>query len=114
MERINIPEPQSKLNKLFIFESLIDKLGHDEELEPLGTAEVRQRYLRTIEHLQEKRWQRVVIVTDHGFIHWSGTASEQRVSPPLPDPAYTSRRALAYPAEVTFEGPQALVPGGKW
>jgi len=114
IEKGNIPEPHGKLNRLFIFDSLIDKLGHDEELEPLGTREVRERYLRAIEHLQEKHWQRVVIVTDHGFIHWSGTASEQRVSPPLPEPAYTSRRALAYPAEAAFEGPQGPAPGGKW
>lgn len=113
IEEGKVPEPHGKLNRLYIFDALIDKLGHDEELEPLGTREIQQRYLRTIQHLHEKHWQRVLIVTDHGFIHWPGT-DERHVMPPLPDPAYTSRRALAYPADALFDGPQGLVPGGKW
>jgi hypothetical protein len=113
IEAGKIPEASNKCNRLFIFDNLIDKLGHDEELEPLGTREVQQRYLRTIEHLREKHWQRVLIVTDHGFIHWSGT-NERQVPPPLPDPAYTSRRALAYSSEAVLDGPQGLAPGGKW
>jgi hypothetical protein len=113
IEAGKVPEPNNKRNRLFIFDNLIDKLGHDEELEPLGTRAAQQRYLSTIEHLREKKWQYILIVTDHGFIHWSGP-SERRVPPPLPDPAYTSRRALAYSSDVTLEGPQGLVPGGKW
>lgn len=108
-----ISEPDDKLTRLFIFDSLIDKLGHDEELEPLGTRDVQQRYLRTIAHLHDKKWQRVLIVTDHGFIHWPGTI-ERHVPPPLPNPVYTSRRALAYPADIQLEGAQGLAPGGKW
>jgi len=113
IEEDKIPEPSNKRNRLFIFDKLIDKLGHDEELEPLGTGTIQQRYFRAIEHLHEKGWQHILLVTDHGFIHWSGT-NERRVAPPIPNPEYTSRRALAYPADVTFEGPQGLAPGGKW
>jgi hypothetical protein len=108
-----IPEPNAKLKRLFIFDSLIDKLGHDEELAPLGTRDIQQRYLRTIEHLREKQWTRILIVTDHGFIHWPGT-TESHVAPPMPNPAYSSRRALTYLESTQLSGPQALAPGGKW
>lgn len=108
-----IQAPNDASTRLFIFDSLIDKLGHDEELEMLGTGEVQQRYLRVIEHLHEKGWSRILIVTDHGFIHWPGTV-ERKVTPPLPNPAYTSRRALAYPADTQLDGAWGLAPGGKW
>jgi hypothetical protein len=52
-------------------------------------------------------------VTDHGFIHWPGS-DERNVPPPVPGSAYSSRRALAYPAYVKLSGPQGLAPGGKW
>ncbi len=113
IEEGKVPEPGDTFNHLFIFDSLIDKLGHDEELEPLGTKEIQKRYVRAIEHLHEKGWLRILIVTDHGFIHWPGTV-ERRVTPPLPNPAYTSRRALAYPAETQLDGPAGLAPGGTW
>jgi hypothetical protein len=96
-----------------VFDDLIDKLGHDEELEAMGSGQVMQRYLSAIEHLRDKGWLRVLIVTDHGFIHWPGS-EEHNVSPPVPDPAYSSRRALAYPEYIRLKGPQGLAPGGKW
>jgi len=108
-----IPEPQAKRSRLVIFDDLIDKLGHDEELEAMGSEQVLKRYLTAIEHLRDKGWLRVLVVTDHGFIHWPGS-HERYVSPPVPDPAYSSRRALAYPESAMFSGPQGLAPGGKW
>jgi hypothetical protein len=109
----NVPAPQTKRNRLVVFDDLIDKLGHDEELEALGSDQVMQRYLTAIEHLRDKGWLRVLVVTDHGFIHWPGS-DERNVQPPVPGPAYSSRRALAYPAYVKLSGPQGLAPGGKW
>jgi len=108
-----IPEPQAKRSRLVIFDDLIDKLGHDEELEAMGSDQVIKRYLTAIEHLRDTGWLRVLVVTDHGYIHWPGS-QERHVSPPVPDPAYSSRRALAYPQDATFSGPQVLAPGGKW
>ncbi|QBD82808.1 PglZ domain-containing protein [Ktedonosporobacter rubrisoli] len=113
IEADKIPEPHDKFTRIFIFDNLIDKLGHDEELEPLGTGDARRRYLRVIEHLRDKHWQRVLIVTDHGFIHWPGI-NEHPITPPLPDAAYSSRRAMAYREDACFAGPQSLAPGGKW
>ena len=55
----------------------------------------------------------MLVVTDHGFIHWPGS-EERHVSPPVAGPAYSSRRALAYPGQTRLNGPQGLAPGGKW
>ena len=108
-----VPSPQAKRNRLVVFDDLIDKLGHDEELEAMGSEQVMQRYLTAIECLRDKGWLRVLVVTDHGFIHWPGS-DERHVSPPVAGPAYSSRRALAYPESVNLSGPQGLAPGGKW
>lgn len=108
-----IPEPQRRRNRLFLFDDAIDRLGHDEELELQGTHELQQRYLTAITRLYERGWTHILIVTDHGFIHWLGSA-ERRLPPPAPNPAYISRRAVAYPHDTALEGPQGLAPGGKW
>lgn len=108
-----IPEPRVKRSRLVVFDDLIDKLGHDEELEAMGSEQVMKRYVTAVEHLRDKGWLRVLMVTDHGYIHWPGS-QERHVPPPVPDPAYSSRRALAYPENVQFIGPQGLAPGGKW
>jgi len=107
-----VPAPQGKRPLLFLFDALLDKLGHDEELEGWGTQDIRKNYIEVIELLRDNKWERILIVTDHGFIHWPGNI-ERKVSP-LPDGAYSSRRAMAYPAETPIEGPQGLAPGGKW
>jgi len=41
----NVPAPQAKRSRLVVFDDLIDKLGHDEELEAMGSDQVMQRYL---------------------------------------------------------------------
>ncbi len=105
-----IPEPQGKRPYLFLYDALIDKLGHDEELKPLGTEEIQEQYVTTIEQLRDTGWKRVLIVTDHGFIHWSGNI-ERKVQP-LPGALYSSRRAMVYQADTKLEGPQRPVPGG--
>lgn len=107
-----LPAPQGKRPLLFLFDAIIDKLGHDEELEAWGTKHIQENYVQTIGLLRDNGWERVLIVTDHGFIHWPGSI-EHKVSP-LPDAAYSSRRAMAYPAETYLEGPQGLAPGGAW
>ncbi|MCL4508023.1 MAG: PglZ domain-containing protein [Chloroflexi bacterium] len=106
------PAP-GKRPRLVIHDALIDKLGHDDELEGLGPRAALNRYVRAISQLRDKGWRRILIVTDHGFIH-TVTASETNSSPPVPNPSYASRRALAYPAAITWDGPQALAPGGAW
>lgn len=113
VEAGNIPKPQDGYSRLVVFDDMIDKLGHDEELEAIGTEQVQQRYMTIIDRLRDNGWLHVLIVTDHGFIHLPNS-EYLRVSPPLANPVYSSRRALAYPASVSFPGSQGLAPGGKW
>ena len=108
----SVPKPQGKRPLLFLFDALLDKLGHDEELEGWGTKPIQDKYVNVIELLRDTGWERILIVTDHGFISWPGSI-EHRVTP-LPDAVYNSRRAMAYPAETQFPGPQGLAPGDKW
>jgi hypothetical protein len=109
----DVPAPEQHRARLVIYDRTIDRLGHDDELESQGSGVALDRYLTAVERLRDAGWLRILVVTDHGYIHWTGT-DERDAKPPAPDPVYTSRRALAYPAHVTIEGPQALAPGGKW
>jgi hypothetical protein len=54
----------------------------------------------------------VLLTTDHGYIHWSGTL-EQAAPAPAPNPAYSSRRAMAYPAG-TLQGVYPTAPGNSY
>ncbi len=108
-----IPPPEKRRPLLVITDDLIDKLGHDDELEMLGGHLALERYARAVERLRDAGWRRVLIVTDHGYLH-RASAVEHAAPPPAPDPAYKSRRALAYPATTTLAGPQGLAPGGHW
>src|SRR5213082_2223781 len=47
-----LKKKKTKRNRLVVFDDLIDKLGHDEELESMGSKNVMQRYHTTIEHLR--------------------------------------------------------------
>ncbi len=108
-----IPEPEALRGRLVIYDDAIDQLGHDDELEALGAGTLIERYVAVIARLREAGWRRILLVTDHGYIHWSGTA-ERQVSPPEPFPLYTTRRALAYPADTRLPAPHALSPGGHY
>jgi len=112
-EKGSIPASDNKHHLLFLFDATIDKLGHDDELEPQGSGAIQARYSNVIALLHQRGWTRILIVTDHGFIQRPGT-QENVVPPPLPDRWYSSRRAIAYPAQVELEGPQGLAPGGAW
>lgn len=107
-----IPEPTARGQRLVVYDGAIDRLGHDDELALQGSGAVIQRYVDAIQRLRDGGWRRILVVTDHGFIRWSG--SQERNAPlPAPQPVYSSRRAVAYPAETQLAGPQALAPGGR-
>ncbi len=108
-----IPTPAAKRTRLVIHDDALDQLGHDDQLEAMGSEPVLARYLTVIGRLREAGWRRILMVTDHGYIHWDG-AAERQVPPPMPDALYTNRRALAYPAATTLPAPQALAPGGQY
>ena len=107
------PPPAHGRTRLILYDDTIDTLGHDDELEAQGSGVVLARYVALVRRLHDAGWSRILITTDHGFIQWPGSQETNAPAPAL-DPAYSSRRALAYPAQVTFAGPQALAPGGQW
>jgi hypothetical protein len=108
-----IPEPQQGRTRLLITDDMIDKLGHDDELELMGAGVALDRYRKAMVLLRDTGWRRILVVTDHGFIHWSGSA-DRSIAAPTAGVAYKSRRALAYPLDVTITGPHTLAPGGQW
>ncbi len=108
-----LPAPTDSRTRLFITDDALDRLGHDDELELLGTGFALERYRDLVMRLRDADWRHILIVTDHGFIHWSGS-DEQPRTPPVPDPAYRSRRALAYAATVALPEPHASAPGNQW
>jgi hypothetical protein len=109
----DFPEPSPDRRRLVVYDAAIDRMGHDDELEFQGSRTLLNRYLAAIEQLRDRGWRRVLIVTDHGFIRWSG-APEHHVPHPAPNPAYASRRALAYPTQTHLYAPHALAPGAQW
>lgn len=116
MEQIladQFPAPGAACKQLVIHDATIDTMGHDDQLAFQGSEPALKRYLEVVEHLRNRGWLRILIVTDHGYIHWP-VNEEKSCDPPAPDPVYASRRALAYPPTVALPQPTVLAPGGKW
>lgn len=111
--RGNVPRPGKSRMAVVITDDLIDQLGHDDELELSGAGAVLERYRTAITQLRDAGWRRVLIVTDHGYIHWAGN-DDKRLTPSIANPPYRARRALAYAASTTLAEPHVLAPGGKW
>jgi len=108
-----VPEPEPGRGRLVVTDDAIDKLGHDDQLEMQGSGPALERYATAVARLRDAGWLRILAVTDHGFIHWT-SSEEKSIAAPAPNPAYSSRRALAYPMDSAVPGPRALAPGGKW
>ena len=91
------PPPAHGRTRLVIYDDTIDTLGHDDELEAQGSGIALNRYSALVRRLHDAGWSRILITTDHGFIQWPGSQETNAPAPAL-DPAYRSRRALAYAA----------------
>ncbi|HEY3229562.1 MAG TPA: PglZ domain-containing protein, partial [Roseiflexaceae bacterium] len=111
--RGQVPKPGKGRMSVVITDDLIDQLGHDDELEMIGSGPALERYRTAITQLRDAGWRRVLIVTDHGYIHWVGN-DDKRLAAPAPGVAYRSRRALAYAATTNLADPHVLAPGGAW
>ncbi len=109
----NVAGPTTKRTRLVIYDNTLDKLGHDDELQAVGTSNIIDRYIHALALLQNAGWNRILIVTDHGYIHWP-SSEEKNVPAPAPSPAYANRRAMAYPASTKLKPPHALAPGGRF
>jgi hypothetical protein len=108
-----VPSPKSANSLVIMADDTIDLMGHDDQLQTGGSALALGRYLQVIERLRDAGWRRVIVLTDHGYIQWP-SGNEKSVTAPAPDAAYVSRRAVAYPAAQTVDGPQVMAPGGQW
>ncbi len=77
MERI--PAPSRTRKHILITDSVLDRLGHDDELEMLGSGLALDRYYDMIINLRTAGWRRIAIVTDHlGSFTGLGTVSPER------------------------------------
>ncbi len=111
--RGQVPKPEKGRMSVVITDDLIDQLGHDDELEMMGSGPALERYRTAITQLRDAGWRRVLVVTDHGYIHWAGN-DDKRLPPPAPGVAYRSRRTLAYPVSTTLAEPHVLASGSGW
>ena len=107
-----VPKPTKNRLRLVVADHTLDNQGHDGELEAAGSGEILRRYVQVIQRLRDAGWRRLAVVTDHGYILWSGQ-HDQRVTPPAGDVVYRSRRAYAYRAGSTVPGAVATAPGGQ-
>ncbi|HXG33315.1 MAG TPA: PglZ domain-containing protein [Bryobacteraceae bacterium] len=104
------PAPKEAGRLLFVFGDEFDVLGHEGELQFTGAEEYLERYVRAIRRLREAGYPNVVVVTDHGFLHWEPDADEVE-EPPSGEIVWRSRRAvvgrgLKHPTAIA-----AAVPG---
>lgn len=105
------PAPKEAGRLLFVFGDEFDKQGHEDELSFTGAEDLLDRYTRAIGRLREAGWWTVVVVTDHGFIHWDPEPDEF-VRPPEGEILWRSRRAvvghnLEHPTAVKTTVPQS-------
>ena len=64
-------------------------------LEAIGTDTVIRRYATAVRRLRDAGWLRILAVTDHGYIHWTGS-TEKTV--PLPTSHHLGRRTRRWRA----------------
>lgn len=107
------PAPGAGCRRLVIHDAAIDAMGHDDQLAFQGSEPALKRYLGSIELLRSRGWRRILVVTDHGYLHRT-VDEEKNTDPPAPNPAYAARRALAYTPDTALPRPSADAPGGRW
>lgn len=74
--------------------SELDNAGHPGDLQIFGAAELLDRYALAIRRLRECGYNRVIVVTDHGFFHWQPEDDEVEEARPSGDVLWSSRRAI--------------------
>lgn len=105
--------PSNSVNRLVLYDAAIDEAGHSDQLDYEGGTPALDRYLRIIEHLRRAGWMRILIVTDHGYIHWP-VNEEKNTAHPVSGPTSAARRYLVYLESTELPRPWAPAPGGKW
>ncbi|NIM13881.1 MAG: PglZ domain-containing protein [Candidatus Aminicenantes bacterium] len=67
--------------------------GHEGKLQLTGTEDHLRRYTTAIHRLRNAGYNRILIVTDHGYFHWQPESDEVEEEKPEGDLYYRSRRA---------------------
>lgn len=114
-------KPASKSRRFIVVEGQeLDKQGHEGELELEGTSKLIDRYARVIRRLRDNGYNRVMVVTDHGYFHWQPEPHEIQKKPEG-EILWLSRRAaigndLKHPEAVKLPVPcsnlEVMVPRG--
>ncbi len=92
-DRFEGASPRSK--RLLVVHGMeFDTAGHEGQLELRGADEDLDRYAKAIRRLRDKGYNRVVVVTDHGFFHWQPEEHEVEGDKPAGTVRWSSRRAI--------------------
>jgi hypothetical protein len=78
---------------VFVFGDELDSDGHEGRLKITGSGYHLDRYAKVVRKLRSAGYPTVLIVTDHGFFHWTPDADEIERKPDG-DIVWTSRRAV--------------------
>jgi len=86
--------------------------AHDGQLQITGADDHLRRYVRAIRRLRDAGYNRVIVVSDHGFFHWQPEDHEVEEEKPTGDVKWKSRRAiighnLSHPNAVHLQVPQS-------
>lgn len=86
--------------------------SHDGQLKLSGADEHLRRYVRAVRKLRDAGYNRVIVVTDHGFFHWQPEDHEIETEQPSGNVLWKHRRAmvgydLSHPTAVRLKVPQS-------
>jgi hypothetical protein len=106
-----VPSPKDAGRLLFVFGDEFDTQGHEGELRFTGADDQIERYTRAVGRLREAGFTTVIVLTDHGFIHWEPETDEVD-DPPAGEILWRSRRAivgrgLKHPTALSTSVPQS-------
>ncbi len=87
------PTPKNAGRILVVFGDELDTEGHEGELQFSGADEYLERYTHAVRRLRDAGYTTVIVVTDHGFIHWQPEKDEVD-DPPVGEILWQSRRAI--------------------
>ncbi len=92
-DRFEAGSPRGK-RLVVVHDAELDTAGHEDQLELKGADAVVDRYARAIRRLRDRGYNRVVVVTDHGFFHWQPADDEVEGDKPTGTVRWPSRRAI--------------------
>jgi len=86
--------------------------SHDGQLKLTGADEHLRRYVQAVRKLRDAGYNRVIVVTDHGFFHWQPDGHEIEEAKPTGKVLWKHRRAMAgyelsHPNAVKLSVPQS-------